>query len=207
MARPKQFDEPAALDAAMMQFWDSGYGATSVRDLAICMKIAGTSIYNTFGDKKSLFAKSLARYFQKTYREPFEDITLGSARTSIEHVLRTLIDNSLSDSDHKGCLLINSAIEVAPRDEDLKEEIVVDLCTIEDFFRSRIKAGQAEGSIVKGQNADDLARLLLGALVSIMVLSRARPERQLLEGIIRPVFALLDGMNQISPADVPVLTR
>ena len=41
MARPREFDEAAVLDAAMDRFWRHGYEATSVRDLADEMNIAG----------------------------------------------------------------------------------------------------------------------------------------------------------------------
>ena len=41
MARPREFDEAAVLDAAIEKFWQRGYEATSVRDLADEMNIAG----------------------------------------------------------------------------------------------------------------------------------------------------------------------
>ena len=41
MARPREFDEAAVLDAAIDKFWQRGYEATSVRDLADEMNIAG----------------------------------------------------------------------------------------------------------------------------------------------------------------------
>ena len=42
------------------------------------------------------------------------------------------------------------------------------------------------------QAAENLARLLLSTLLGIRVLARTRPERKLLEGLMKPVFALLD---------------
>ena len=44
MARPREFDEAAVLDAAMDCFWRNGYEATSVRDLAAHMGITGASL-------------------------------------------------------------------------------------------------------------------------------------------------------------------
>ena len=61
MGRPREFDDGDALDAAMDCFWRDGYEATSVRDLAARMGITGTSLYNAFGDKRSLFRQVLQR--------------------------------------------------------------------------------------------------------------------------------------------------
>ena len=68
MARPREFDEAAVLDAAIQQFWLRGYEATSVRDLADEMGIAGASLYNAFGSKRMLFERSLNRYLDQTFR-------------------------------------------------------------------------------------------------------------------------------------------
>jgi AcrR family transcriptional regulator len=69
MARPREFDEASALDAAMDCFWRDGYEATSVRDLAARMGITGASLYNAFGDKRSLFRAVLQRYAERSTRE------------------------------------------------------------------------------------------------------------------------------------------
>jgi len=66
------------------------------------------------------------------------------------------------------------------------------LLQVEAFFRRCIAAGQHDGTISRCQAAEDLARTLLGILLGIRVLARTRPERELLEGLVRPVFAMLD---------------
>jgi AcrR family transcriptional regulator len=62
MARPREFDETAALEAAIACFWSRGYEATSVRDLAENMGLSAPSLYNAYGDKHALFVKALERY-------------------------------------------------------------------------------------------------------------------------------------------------
>jgi len=62
---------------------------------------------------------------------------------------------------------------------------------VEQFFRRCAEAGQRDGSIPSTQSPADIARLLVGVLLGIRVLARSRPERDLLEGLVRPVFALL----------------
>jgi TetR/AcrR family transcriptional repressor of nem operon len=68
MARPREFDEVTALEAAIECFWHRGYEATSVRDLADKMRISAPSLYNAYGDKRALFKRALERYLDCSAR-------------------------------------------------------------------------------------------------------------------------------------------
>ena len=69
MVRPREFDEATVLEAAMHCFWVNGYGSTSVRDLAKQMGITGASLYNAFGDKRSLYRRALDYYLEQSVRD------------------------------------------------------------------------------------------------------------------------------------------
>jgi TetR/AcrR family transcriptional repressor of nem operon len=193
MARPRTFEENSALDAAIDCFWQRGYEATSVRDLSAAMGIGGTSLYNAFADKRTLFVRALERYMDCGARVRIARLerTLPP-KEAIRRFIGEVVERSAGDRDRRGCFLINSALEVAPHDAELGAEIALRLSEIEAFFRRAIKAGQGDGSIPAERNARDLARLLLGVLLGIRVLARAKPERALLEGVARPALALLD---------------
>ena len=64
MARPREFDEDAVLDAAVQCFWSGGYEATSVKDLVEKTGITAASLYNAYGDKRELFRTALDRYVE-----------------------------------------------------------------------------------------------------------------------------------------------
>src|SRR6516162_11927635 len=68
MARPREFDEVTALEAAIECFWQRGYEATSVRDLGNKMGLSAPSLYNTYGDKHALFVQALERYLDHSTR-------------------------------------------------------------------------------------------------------------------------------------------
>ncbi len=192
MARPREFDEAAVLDAAMDCFWRDGYEATSVRDLAACMGITGPSLYNAFGDKRSLFCEVLRRYAERSTRERIA--RLGSTlppKQAIGAFLGEIVEHS-ADSDRRGCLLVNTALELAPHDPELRAEIAARFGEIEAFFRDAVAAAQADGSVPSDRDPADLARMLLGVTLGLRVLARSNPQRELLEGVVRPALALLD---------------
>jgi TetR/AcrR family transcriptional repressor of nem operon len=194
MARPREFDEASVLDAAIERFWLRGYEATSVRDLADDMNIAGASLYNAFGDKRSLYARSLDRYLDQTFRERIRRIEpTMPPREAIEAFLREIVKRSLNDKQKRGCMLVNSAIESAPHDPDFLGIVATFLDEVEAFFLRCASKGQKDGSITRDHSAEDLSKSLLGILLGIRVLARVRPDRKLLDGLVRPVFGLLDG--------------
>jgi TetR/AcrR family transcriptional repressor of nem operon len=193
MARPREFDESAALDAAVDCFWREGYEATSVRDLAARMGITGTSLYNAFGDKRSLFRQALQRYAERSTRERIARLeSTYPPKEAVCAFLREIIERSLDDDDRRGCLLVNSALEVAPHDPELGAEVTARLGEIEAFFCRALAAAQADGSVPPDREPMDLARLLLGVTLGLRVLARSNPKRELLEGVARPALALLD---------------
>src|SRR5258708_32326389 len=192
MARPGDCEEPAVLDAAMDCFWRDGYEATSVRDLAARMGISGPSLYNAFGDKRSLFRAVLQRYVERLTRERIDRLESRlPPKQAIRAFLGEIVERSI-DGDRRGCLLVNSALEIAPHDRELGDEVAIRLGEIEAFFRRTITAAQQDGSVPADRDPADLARLLLGVTLGVRVLARANPQRELLEGTARPALALLD---------------
>ncbi len=193
MARPREFDDGAALDAAMDCFWRDGYEATSVRDLASRMGITGTSLYNAFGDKRSLFRLVLRRYAERSTRERIARLEAAlPPKEAVRAFVEEIVERSLDDSDRRGCLLVNSALEIAPHDPELGAEIAARLGEIEGFLFRAVSAAQGEGSVPPERDPADLARLLLGVILGVRVLARSKPQRDLLEGTVRPALDLLD---------------
>lgn len=193
MARPREFDEAAVLDAAVQCFWSRGYEATSVRDLIEHTGITGASLYNAFGDKRTLYQAALDRYVSASISDRIGRCEALAPYEAIAAFFADIIRRSLEDRDRKGCMLVNAALEAAPHDAALHRSVGAVLQRIEDFFRRCVTAGQTDGSIATAMSADDLARHLLGVLMGVRVLARVRPERALLEGAVAPALAMLKG--------------
>jgi len=154
MARPREFDESHALDAAMQCFWRRGYEATSLRDLMRAMGLTAPSLYNSFGDKQKLFVRTLERYLDHTTRDRLRRLeqTLPPRR-ALECFFAEIIEHSLKDKERKGCFLVNSALEIAPHDVRCRAMIAAQFTGIEAFFRRCVAAAQRDGTASKRRGA------------------------------------------------------
>jgi TetR/AcrR family transcriptional regulator, transcriptional repressor for nem operon len=191
MARPREFDETAALDAAVECFWRRGYEATSLRDLTTSTGLTAPSLYNAFGDKRELFSRALQHYLDCKTRDRLRRLEQSFAPKALDQFFAEIIEHSLGDRDRKGCFLVNSALEVAPHDAECGALVAEQFAEIEAFFKRSILTAQANKTVSTNVDASEMARLLLGVLLGIRVLARSKPNRVLLEGVARPALALL----------------
>lgn len=191
MARPREFDEQAVLDAAVRCFWAQGYGATSIKDLIDHTGLSSASLYNAYGDKSALFQSALAHYVQRSIGGRIQHCESLPPRDAVEVFFQDIVRRSLADGERKGCMVVNSALELAPHDPAVRQSVAEVLHRIESFFRSCIERGQADGSITCSQPAVAMAQHFLSVLMGVRVLARVRPERSLLEGVVRTALASL----------------
>jgi TetR/AcrR family transcriptional regulator, transcriptional repressor for nem operon len=193
MARPREFDEEAVLDAAVQCFWSQGYESTSVKDLMERTGLTAASLYNAYGDKRSMFRVALDHYIERSIGVRIQRCEVLAPRDAIRSFFDDILRRSLTDRERKGCMVVNSALEMAPHDAEFREIIAEALKRIEAFFLACVKKGQADGSIGFSRPAAGLAQHLLGVLMGVRVLARVRPERPLLEGVINTTLLSLDG--------------
>ena len=192
MARPREFNEEAVLDAAVQCFWAHGYEATSVRDLIEKTGITGASLYNAFGDKRALYQRALDLYVEDSVLDRIRRCEALAPREAIGAFFAEIVRRSLDDHQHKGCMLVNAALDVMPSDPGFQRILAAVLIRVEEFFLARIEAGQVNRTITRSLAAKTLARHLLGVLMGVRVLARVRPEKALLEGVVSGALALLD---------------
>lgn len=197
MPRSKAFDEERALDAAVERFWMHGYETTSVRDLADCMGIGGASLYNAYGGKRALFEKALERYASRSMRERIERLQAHHRPiVAIEAFFSEIIDRSVEDRDRKGCLLVNSAIDVAPQDAHIARAVGGYLDELRGFFRRNLEAARQAGRLPRTIDPEQFSNHLLGVLLGVRVLARTGARRAVLEAAVAPSLSALRAMSR-----------
>jgi len=199
LARPRSFDEAAVMENVVRLFWMHGYGATSVRHLEAATGIGMTSLYNAFGGKRQLFSSALAHYSEHRTRRCIEEIEhLASPADRIRTFVARMIDAASDDPDRMGCLVINTAIELGPHDDEIAAVIAGYLAEVEEFFRRNFEAAQKAGHADPTVTPEDAGRAFSALMFGLRVLARTRPERETMEGAARPLLALLRDGYQIT---------
>ncbi|MFI0353453.1 TetR/AcrR family transcriptional regulator [Actinomadura sp. 9N407] len=182
MARPRNFDEERAVDAAMRAFWAAGYEATSTQDLCDATGLGRSSIYNTFKSKHDLFERALRRYMEVKavdYTELLEG--QGTVREKIAELLDRMIDDEAGDA--LGCLVVNTGIELAPRDPVIGELIRKDYARRLAVLKAAVADGQRAGEIDPGRDPDELAHFVIATVSGIRVGGRSGAGREALKAV------------------------
>jgi TetR/AcrR family transcriptional repressor of nem operon len=180
MARQKEFDPDTALARAVDVFWRKGYEATSMQDLVHGMGVHKRSMYDTFGDKRSLFLRAMARYADSEETTQRELVNRADAPLK---ALRQLLESSIyvKAGQPPGCLMVNCATEVAPHDDEIAKRVRSHFEFSERLLAEVIVAGQADGSLRKSIEAKEAARHVFNTWLSVRIQVRA--------GVARPVLA------------------
>ena len=193
MARQREFDRDRVLDQAMRAFWRKGYEATSVQELVAATGINRASMYDTFGDKRGLFLAAIDHYLAQVNGRRLALLAApGPAKQVLRHYFEELLAFSCGEGRRLGCLLTNSAIELAPHDRQLGEKLRATMARVEARFQEVIERGQRRGEIPATHEPRALARFLLNAVQGLRVLSRAEASEASLRDVIEVTLAALD---------------
>ncbi|RMD64060.1 MAG: TetR/AcrR family transcriptional regulator [Alphaproteobacteria bacterium] len=188
----KQFDVDETLDRAMNAFWARGYEATSVQDLVTCTGVNRGSLYATYGDKRALFLAALRRYGEIGRRALLTD--LEARYRPLEAIHRLFMFFAAQGEDGRpgrGCFMTNTALELAAHDPETREIVNEGMIELEAFFTRMIRKGQKQGEIAPTVPPHDTARGLLASLLGLIVLVRSRPERAVLQAVVREAMRRL----------------
>lgn len=164
MARPRSFNEDLVLDIVTRLFLKFGYTATSISMIMDATNLKKGSIYKAFESKENLFKLCLKRYMAQKF-ETMQSILEGSktAFTALEyylhHEVHVLRGKKVSvHNGHEGCLIINSMIENAPDDDDVRQALLRENEKYCYALADIIRQAQGEGYIRLDLDAEDIAK-------------------------------------------------
>ena len=198
MARAKQFDPTVALDAAVDQFWEHGFEATSIQDLCSKLKLNPGSLYGTYGDKRALFVAVFDRYVDRVSREAIERIAREpSGIAGIRAYFDFLVAAIVHGKRRWGCLITNSVIELAACEPEIAAKIAVHFARLETAFASALARSKALGEVHQNVGPETAAYLVC-VVQGLNVLARTKPTIAQLRGIVDTALGPLMAGRKLS---------
>ncbi|GHG47280.1 TetR/AcrR family transcriptional regulator [Streptomyces griseocarneus] len=193
MARTKEFDPDAALQAAMELFWQRGFEATSMADLVDHLGIARASLYATFGGKRELYLKALQRYGEQHGPAMTEELSQpGPVLPAVRELVRRFADEAGGDALRRGCFVTNTAVELGPHDAECARRVEESWHSVETLLTSALTRARAQGEIAADRDVVALARTLLVFLQGLRVVGKATPDPARLRDAAEQALTLLD---------------
>ncbi|MGW7585426.1 TetR/AcrR family transcriptional regulator [Kitasatospora sp. NPDC054768] len=192
MARTKEFDPDAALQAALELFWRRGYEATSMADLVERLGIARASIYATFGSKRELYLRALERYCEQSDSARLLDLSRpGPALPAVRALVRRYAVTD-EEEGRRGCFVTNTAVELAPHDPAASRRVEASLDRLETLLTAALARAAAQGELPAGRDPRTLARMLVVLLQGIRVVGKTADGAPRARDAAEQALALLD---------------
>lgn len=165
MARPREFDRDEVLERATEVFWRHGYAGSSLARIDRATRLKRGSLYNGFGDKRRLFLACLDHYAAREIGAAVALLSApGTARRKVRRLFLSAVEAAEAPGGRRGCLLCNTAVELAPHDKAVEARVGRHLGSLRAAF---LQALTAEGRTAAqaAATADQLTASYMGLLV------------------------------------------
>jgi TetR/AcrR family transcriptional regulator, transcriptional repressor for nem operon len=185
MVRPREFDRDEALERALRVFWAKGYASTSTEDLLAAMNIGRQSLYNAFGDKRTLYLEALERYQSESTAGHLARLNGGGSPLSgVEALLLGLIAED--DGERAlGCMGVGAVSEFGVADPELAALRSKVAPRLARRLVERIREGQTCGEIDPGLDPRQTAAFVQMTMQGIQLGARAGSDAKSLRALAR----------------------
>jgi TetR/AcrR family transcriptional repressor of nem operon len=191
MGRPYEFDREETLSKAMELFWEKGYKATSIEDLVDRMGIKRGSIYNTFGDKHSLFIAAVEYYAKEVTSRTIKILeSPGSPLENIKLFFETIV-NTPSDKKTRGCLISNTVVELAPHDEKVADTVRIILERIQNAFLHCLDKAVELGELPEDTDTKVLSHFLATSTHGLIVTGKSAVDNKQVKNVVDVILSTL----------------
>ena len=173
LGRPLSFDRDKALQAALLQFWQTGYETTSVAELTHAMGITAPSLYTAFGDKESLFLECVEKYANPGPKATPELIAeAGSARQAAQQLLEVSARWFTQKDAPAGCLVASAASSGSIDSHRVRAALKNIRDANRKALQKRAERDIREGHLPRTANAQALASMTMAIVQGMSTLAR-----------------------------------
>ena len=177
MGRPRRYDEDQLLDAAQELFWSRGYDRTSMEDVSAASGVGTSSLYAAYASKLGLFLGVFRRYCEgrvsfvaEATAAPSADLAVAAAQ-----FLERVVDECGSSADRRGCLMLNTIVELGDRFPEVLDISTATTERMEDVLAAKfLRTAAAQDLVLDAAEARAHAERTVLASQGLIQLSRLR---------------------------------
>lgn len=192
MARPTEFDREQVLERAMQAFWNEGYCATSMATLTQTTELKPGSLYAAFKSKEGLFLAALDHYGARSVAHIQQ--LLASADTPLEGIrafLREIPATAKKPEGQRSCFLVNTVLEVARHNPQLRKRVNRHLDMIEGLLRGALETARQRGELAADKDPLALAAFIMTSMWGLRVRLAAGAAPRRVDAIVKQVLRVL----------------
>ena len=168
----------------MRLFWRKGYAATSVEDLIATLHLSRSSLYDTFGDKRTLFLEALKLYTERVLGATAQTLNESpSPIAGIQKVFDDLMTGIGSETGALGCFMVNSVAELVPYDPDVTEIATTYSESIQKLFIAVLMQAKSQNMLTEKQTPHQLAAYMFNMIQGIRILIKSGATREQVQAI------------------------
>lgn len=179
MARNREFNEQFVIETATELFWTKGYNAVSTQDLIDAFGISRSSMYGAYKDKKNIFILALQHYRQTVSKAVTDELAKDKPFIEIiSSILNLIVNETITDNKSKGCFIVNTAIELAPHDNEILLIIQKNREDIINALTLAIEKGIEKKELSKNNNPKFLANYFCNIINGLRVDAKFTKEKE-----------------------------
>jgi len=191
MARPQKYNQPMVLNAASDLFNTQGYRGTSIEQLLEVTQLSRSSLYHGFGNKEAMYLKVMDHIAAES-AVLYKDL---ANEHGPEDFLRLFFQcyhtDTLARIPGKGCLLVNTVVELADSEPVLVKRAIDYLKLAEQSLTIYFKRAQKNGQLADQHNPKALAKFYMNTKKGLMVSLRHGTPLKELTGVIDTALQLI----------------
>jgi TetR/AcrR family transcriptional repressor of nem operon len=197
MARAPEFQREQVIEAALGVFWRRGYTQTSISDLVKATGLKPGSLYGAFGSKKGIFLEVLDGY-HRSFIGHLDGLARheSGALAGLVTLLDELVDDAVTGRDRRGCLAVNTLLEMSQHDDDIAGQVRRHNEGTRVAFAKLVRRAQEQGDVDMTRSADDLAAFIVNSIWGLKVMCKAESDRAVLNAIAAGVIAGVGNAQQ-----------
>ena len=146
-------------------FWTHGYKGVNTQDLADCLGVSTSTIYNKY-TKDMLFMDSI-EYYISTYSDPFltQLREASEGMDSLKPFFYALIDALLDKTFPRSCLMVNTVVEMRDENKDIIKLYHRYFGALVESYTVVIDRSIDLGQIKHPEKREEYAEFLLGIIL------------------------------------------